>query len=79
MPRQRIHVELAGLISVHAVRAVQTALAGVPGIESAQVSMVGAVLDCREPIDEAALVEALSYASVTVRSIRTERGPLPLL
>ena len=78
MPRQRIHVEISGLISIHAVRAVRTALAGVPGIESAHVSMAGAVLECAAPIDERRLAEALALAGVALVSMRAERAQLPL-
>ncbi|MBY0488282.1 MAG: heavy-metal-associated domain-containing protein [Gemmatimonadaceae bacterium] len=79
MPRQRIHVEIEGLIAVHAVRAVRTALAAVPGIEQADVSMQGAVLETSAPVSEAALREALGLAGVALRSMRIERGGLPLL
>jgi hypothetical protein len=83
MARQRILVELDGLISVHAARAAHTALAAVPGIVSAQVSMAGAVLEYEGPLDEAAfaasLAEALAVADLRVLSIRRERAELPLL
>lgn len=79
MPRQRIYVEIEGLLAVHAVRAVRTALAGVPGIEQADVSMQGAVLDCSAPIDESVLAEALAMAGVRLVGLRIERGGLPLM
>jgi copper chaperone CopZ len=79
MPRQRIHVEIAGLISIHAVRAVRTALTGVPGIESAMVSMAGADLECVAPVDEGLLADALSLAGVTLVAVRAERAGLPVL
>jgi copper chaperone CopZ len=79
MPRQRIHVEIEGLVAVHAVRAVRTALAGVPGIEHAEVTMQGAVLETSAPLDEAALAEALAMAGVRLMALRVERGGLPLL
>jgi len=82
MPRHRIHVQIDGLVAVHAVRAVRTALAAVPGVQSAEVSMAGAILECEGEIDavfEAALRHALDAAGVAVRTMRVERGPLPLL
>lgn len=78
MPRQRIHVEIEGLLAVHAVRAVRTALGGVPGVTSAEVSMQGAVLEADTPIDEAVLAEALSWAGVRLVGLRVERAGLPL-
>ena len=79
MPRHRIHVQLDGLLSIHAVRAVRTALGAVPGVLGAEVSMQGAVLDTESPLDRNALDEALAYAGVRVLSVREERGTLPLL
>lgn len=83
MPRQRIHVEIEGLIAVHAVRAVRTALAAVPGIEQAEVTMQGAVLETSGEVTESALAEALAealaMAGVRLVGMRVERGGLPLL
>ena len=79
MPRQRIHVQLNGLVAVHAVRAVWTALGAVPGVVSAEVTMHGAVLEVEGELDRAALDAALDAAGVTVRSIRIEARVLPIL
>jgi copper chaperone CopZ len=79
MPRRRIHVQIEGLLSVHAVRAVRTALAGVPGVLGAEVSMRGAVLDADADIAPALLHEALGHAGVQVLEIRTEKGSLPIV
>ena len=79
MPRQRIHVQLDGLVAVHAVRAVWTALGAVPGVLSAQVTMQGAVLDVEGELDRAALDAALDAAGVTVRTVRIEARVLPVL
>lgn len=83
MSRQRVHVEIAGLLSVHAVRAVQTALTGVPGILQAEVSMAGAILET-EPLPDqelfrSLLADALDLAGVELRTVRIERAGLPLL
>jgi hypothetical protein len=79
MPRLRVHVQIEGLLSVHAVRAVWTALAAVPGVRQAEVSMTGAVLETDAPIDRDLLEEALSWAGVRVTGVQVERGSLPLL
>ena len=79
MSRQRIHVQLNGLVAVHAVRAVWTALGAVPGVVSADVTMQGAVLEVEGALDRAALESALDAAGVTVRSIRNEARVLPIL
>jgi hypothetical protein len=79
MPRQRIHVQLDGLVAVHAVRAVWTALGAVPGLLSAEVTMQGAVLELDGDLDRAALDAALDAAGVSVRSLRVEARVLPVL
>ncbi len=79
MPRQRIHVQLDGLVAVHAVRAVWTALGAVPGVTSAEVTMQGAVLEVDGELDRTALEAALDAAGVSVRSLRVEARVLPVL
>ena len=79
MPHQRIHVQLNGLVAVHAVRAVWTALGAVPGVLRAEVTMQGAVLEVEGGLDRAALDAALDAAGVTVQSIRIEPRVLPIL
>ncbi|MEY4956025.1 MAG: hypothetical protein RL409_282 [Gemmatimonadota bacterium] len=79
MPRQRIHVQLDGLVAVHAVRAVWTALGAVPGVLSAEVTMQGAVLEVEGALDRTALDAALDAAGVSVRSLRVEARVLPVL
>lgn len=79
MPRQRIHVQIEGLLSVHAVRAVWTALSAVPGVVQAEVTMRGAVLDTDGPLDRAVLAESLALAGVQLVEMTVEKGHLPLL
>ena len=79
MPRQRIHVQIEGLLSVHAVRAVWTALSAVPGVLTAEVSMRGAVLDTDGPVDETLLAESLAMAGVHLVGMTVEKGQLPVL
>lgn len=79
MPRQRIHVQIDGLLSVHAVRAVWTALTAVPGVLHAEVTMLGAVLETEGPVDREVLADSLSLAGVQLRDMTVEKGHLPLL
>lgn len=79
MPRLRIHVQIEGLLSVHAVRAVWTALSAVPGIRHAEVSMRGAVLDTDGPVDREQLETCLSLAGVQLVDLTVEKGSLPVL
>jgi hypothetical protein len=79
MPRQRIHVQIDGLLSVHAVRAVWTALTAVPGVLQAEVTMRGAVLETEGPIDREVLADSLALAGVQLRDMTVEKGHLPLL
>lgn len=82
--RRTVHLELSGLLAVHAVRAVHTALGGVPGVHTAQVSMTGAELEMSGPYDAATLSRdvriALEPIGIQLTSI-TERQDrrLPLL
>lgn len=79
MTRQRIHVQIDGLLSVHAVRAARMALGSIPGVESADVSMRGAVLEARSAPSAAVIEEALAAAGLTLAGLRTESAGLPIL
>ncbi len=72
-------MQLDGLVAVHAVRAVWTALGAVPGVLSAEVTMQGAVLEVEGDLDRPALDAALDAAGVSVRGIRVEARVLPVL
>ncbi len=72
-------MQLDGLVAVHAVRAVWTALGAVPGLVSAEVTMQGAILEVEGELDRAALDMALEAAGVSVRSVRVEARVLPVL
>lgn len=79
MPRQRIHVQIDGLLSVHAVRAAWTALSAVPGVVQAEVSMRGAILETEGPVDRQLLADSLALAGVQLAGMTVEKGHLPLL
>ena len=68
---------ISGMMAVHAKRAVFTALAGVPGVVSAQVEMGRAVVDHDASTTSDALREAVVLAGCEVTSVRIERR-LPL-
>jgi copper chaperone CopZ len=68
---------ISGMVAVHAKRAVFTALAGVPGVMSAQVEMGRAVVEHDASATSDALREAVALAGCEVTSVRIERR-LPL-
>ncbi len=79
MARRRIRVAIDGLTGVHALRAVWTALAAVPGIVSADVTMQGALLEMEGALDEPRLAEVLEAAGVRLVSVTVEQARvLPL-
>ena len=77
MARQRLEVEIEGLVAVHAVRAIRTALGLLPGVTAADVSLAGVVLHTDGTVTPEAVAEALAHAGVTVTGVRMRRGGLP--
>ena len=72
-----------GLVAIHAVRAVRTALGAVPGVLFAEVTMTGAVLELEGVVDVLALrpvlASALDVVGVRIVTIRVlQRRILPL-
>jgi hypothetical protein len=78
LPRRRLFVHLDGLVAVHAARAVHMALAGVPGVCTAAVTLAGAELEVEGPLDRAALEAAVALAGATVRQVVAQPRTLPL-
>ena len=76
MPRQRIHVQLDGLVAVHAVRAVWTALGAVPGVLKASVNAASekAHVLAIGGVTEAALRQAVEAAGYELRSSTADAG-----
>ena len=70
-------ITISGMVAVHAKRAVFTALAGVPGVSSAEVELGRAVVDHDASTTPDALIEAVAIAGCTVTGMRPERR-LPL-
>lgn len=68
--RTRVQLTLDGLVAIHAVRAVRTALSVVPSVVFAEVTMAGVVLDIEGTVDavvlRATLDDALDAAGVRI-------------
>lgn len=77
--RSRVKVEVDGMVGIHAVRAVWTALSAVPGVVSADVTMSGVLLEVEGALDEQLLGAMLSAAGVQLVAVTVEqRSILPL-
>jgi hypothetical protein len=82
-PRRRLRLVLDGMLAVYAVRGVRTALAAVPGIVHADVSLGGAIVDHVGAWDPEALAAELRAAldpiGVGLRAVTVEQDRiLPL-
>ncbi len=60
--RTRVQFTLDGLVAIHAVRAVRTALTVVPGVVFAEVTMAGVVLEIEGTVDAGLLRTTLEHA-----------------
>ncbi len=69
---------IGGMRTVHCVRAVFQALAGVPGVEHAEVILGEATLDTTAAFDPVALGSALSALGYALISLQAGRRPLPV-
>jgi copper chaperone CopZ len=67
---------IAGMRTVHCVRAVHTALALVAEIDVADVAMGRATLEHARALDAAALREAVALAGYVVTAVETNRRRL---
>ncbi len=75
---RRAHLTIADMAAVHAVRAVYTAFAGVPGVTRAEVVMGGATVEHDGTVSRAMLADAVALAGCTLVDLREERA-LPTL
>jgi hypothetical protein len=66
------------MTSVHAARALHSALAIVAGIEWAQVKLGEAEIECERPLDEEALRAAIESVGLGLAGITQERRTLPI-
>ena len=71
-------VSIHGMSSAHAVRAVFTALAGVSGIERADVKMGAAVIDHDGTVTVERIREAIAVAGYEIGETTENRRALPI-
>ena len=71
-------VSISGMSCSHCVRAVFTALAGVPGIERADVSIGRAVIDHDGTVTPEAIRDAIAVAGYEVADVTQNKRTLPL-
>lgn len=68
-----------GMSCAHCVKAVFTALGGVPGVSRADVSIGKAVIEHDGSVSPEALREAISIAGYDVADFRDDRRTLPVV
>jgi len=69
---------ISGMTCAHCVRAVFTALAGVPGIDRADVSIGKAVIEHDGSVTREAIRDAVAVAGYEVRETTDDRRTLPV-
>jgi len=74
----RTTASISGMTCAHCVRAVFTSLAGVAGIDRADVSIGKAVIEHDASVTPEAIRNAVELAGYNVTDIRTDRSTLPL-
>ena len=72
-------VRINGMSCSHCVRAVFTALGGVPGIARADVSIGQAIVEHDGTVSQEAIREAISIAGYDVADFRDDRRALPVV
>jgi copper chaperone len=71
--------KINGMSCSHCVRAVFTALGGVPGVSRADVSIGQAVIEHDGSVSHDAIREAISIAGYEVAEFREDRRALPVV
>jgi copper chaperone CopZ len=71
-------VSVSGMTCAHCVRAVFTSLAGVPGIERADVTIGQAVIEHDGTVTPEQIRDAIAVAGYTVGETKDNRRTLPL-
>lgn len=71
--------KITGMSCTHCVKAVFTALGGVPGVARADVSIGQAVIEHDGTVSQDALREAISIAGYEVAEFRDDRRVLPVV
>lgn len=70
---------ISGMSCSHCVRAVFTALGGVPGVARADVSIAQAVIEHDGSVTQDSIREAISIAGYDVAEFRDDRRALPVV
>jgi copper chaperone CopZ len=78
MPSMVTTASISGMTCAHCVRAVFTALAGVPGIARADVSIGKAVIEHDGTVSPEAIRDAVALAGYAVDDTKVDRRSLPL-
>jgi copper chaperone len=71
--------KINGMSCAHCVRAVFTALAGVPGVQRADVSIGKAIIEHDGTVKPEAIREAISIAGYEVAEFSDDRRTLPVV
>ncbi len=71
-------VSVSGMTCAHCVRAVFTSLAGVPGIEQADVTIGQAVIQHDGTVTAKQIGDAIAVAGYTIGEAKDDRRTLPL-
>jgi copper chaperone len=71
-------VSISGMSCTHCVRAVFTSLAGVPGIDRADVSIGRAVIEHDGTVTPEQIRDAVAVAGYEVTDFKTDQRTLPL-
>ena len=69
---------ISGMTCAHCVRAVFTALAGVVGIDSADVSIGRAIIEHNGTVTPEDIRNAIAVAGYEVKDVKIDRRSLPL-
>jgi copper chaperone CopZ len=77
--RVAAELDIAGMVAVHSVRAVYTALGGVPGVLTADVTMGHAAIVHDGTATREAVAEAVALVGCELTGWRERRGGLPMV
>ena len=78
-PRALVRLSIAGMTSIHANRAIFTALSGVEGVVRAEVERGRTIVEHDGTATVEALRQAIALAGYEVTAVEEERRTLPLL
>ena len=73
MPASRFYLRLSGMTAVHAVRALNMALGGLPGVTHVDVKMGEAIVVHDGRLTEQALRDAVKDAGIAILNLSEDR------